>query len=347
VVEDSSTIRAMLAVVLQSDPGITVVGQAINGEEGIALAKELKPDLITMDLHMPVMDGIAATRAIMASHPVPIILMTGSSTKEDVALSFEALRAGALAIAAKPSQGGESLEVQWARLIESVKALADVRVVRHRSPAAGASGPATPRQPPRKVVPRAIGIGASAGGPSAVRDLLAAVSPAVAVPILAVQHIAPGFIVGFASWLEGELRGSRGSRKVVVAQSGMVLRGDTVYLAPDGQHLGVTASATVSLSDQPPVGGFRPSASHLFESLALVFGDAAIGVILSGMGSDGVEGLRALRAAGGLVIAQNRESSLVYGMPAAAREAGIVDISLAPAAIGAYLLGSAATAPSP
>jgi two-component system chemotaxis response regulator CheB len=334
VVDDSPTVRAMIAAVLQSDPAITVVGQAGDGAQALAMVEQMRPDLITLDLQMPVMDGLATTRAIMAAHPTPIILMTGSSVKEDVALSFEALRAGALAITDKPSAGAESLAVQWTRLVETVKALADVRVVRHRplngvSPVRGAPKVARPH-----ARAGAIGVGASAGGPKAVRDLLLSLPVSVPIPVLVVQHIAPGFTSGFAEWLEREI-GS--SRKVVVAQQGVVPRAHVVYLAPDGAHLGVTAGGALQLSDGPPVGGFRPSATFLFASLAKALGAAAIGVILTGMGSDGVDGLRALHAAGGAVIAQDADSSLVHGMPGAAEAAGIVQASMQPAEMGPYI----------
>ncbi|HVT38365.1 MAG TPA: chemotaxis-specific protein-glutamate methyltransferase CheB [Gemmatimonadaceae bacterium] len=334
VVDDSPTVRAMIAAVLQSDPAITIVGQAGDGAQALAMVEQLRPDLVTLDLQMPVMDGLATTRAIMAAHPTPIILMTGSSVKEDVALSFEALRSGALAITDKPSPGSESLAAQWGRLVDMVKALADVRVVRHRtangvSPARGRPTVARP-----SIRARIIGVGASAGGPKAVRDLLVSLPSSLSIPVLVVQHIAPGFTSGFAEWLEREM-GS--SRKIVVAQQGIVPRDHCVYLAPDREHLGLTAGGSIQLSDAPLVGGFRPSATFLFASLAQVLGSAAIGVILTGMGSDGVDGLRALHAAGGTVIAQDEDSSLVYGMPGAAEAAGIVQASLHPADMGPYI----------
>jgi two-component system chemotaxis response regulator CheB len=334
VVDDSPTLRATIAAVLQSDPSITVVGQAVNGEQALSMVHEMRPDLITIDLHMPVMDGLAATRAIMATHPTPIILMTGSSVKEDVALSFEALRSGALAISGKPAAGPESLAVQWSRLTEMVKALADVHVVRHRPTGApvAAARPSGPDR--RRAQARSIGIGASAGGPKAICDLLKALPVSVRTPILVVQHMASGFTSGLADWLKRE---AGATRDVVVAERGMSPREQVVYLAPDGKHLGLTPGGSLHLSDAPPVAGFRPSATVLFESLARVHGSAAVGVILSGMGSDGVDGLRALRAAGGLVIAQDAESALVYGMPGAAEDAGVVQAFLSPTDIGPYI----------
>jgi two-component system, chemotaxis family, protein-glutamate methylesterase/glutaminase len=334
VVDDSPTVRAMIAAVLQSDPAITIAGQAANGEQALKMVAQLKPDLITMDLNMPVMDGLAATRAIMAAHPTPIILMTGSSVKEDVALSFDALRSGALAIADKPSPGGESLQVQWSRLVEMVKALADVRVVRRRPSGPRMTPPEHTRDAPRRVAARAMAIGASAGGPKAIRDLLTSLPTKVTMPILIVQHIAPGFTSGFADWLQREVGPSR---RIVVAQHGAIVRNHEVYLAPDGKHLGFASGGSLLLSDAPPIGGFRPSATFLYESLARVHGRAGIGVVLTGMGSDGVDGLRALHAAGGLVVAQDAESSLVYGMPGAAEAAGVVEVSLSPTDIGAYI----------
>lgn len=330
MVEDSPTARLMLAAVLTSDPEITIVGEASSGDQALDLVMKLKPDLITMDLHMPVMDGLAATRAIMAAAPTPIILMTASSVREDVALSFEVLRAGALAITDKPSPSAENTEAEWARLIELVKALADVRVVRHLTP----TRPAGAIAAPPRLAARVIGIGASAGGPTAMRDLLVSLPASMTLPILAVQHMAPGFTSGLADWLSAE---TGSARSVRVAQHGAPLAERTVYLAPDRMHLGVSRLGSILLSDEAPVGGFRPSATYLFASLAAVFGSAVIGVILSGMGTDGLEGLVQVHAAGGVVVAQDRESSLVHGMPGAVIAAGIVDASFAPVGIGRYL----------
>jgi two-component system chemotaxis response regulator CheB len=343
VVDDSPTVRALIAAVLGSDPDITVVGEAVDGEQAVAMAEKLTPDLITMDLHMPVMDGLAATRAIMMSHPTPIVVMTGSANAADVALGFEVLRAGALAITDKPSAGTDTLEVQWARMIETVKALADVHVVRHRPRSSTPASPSAAQPIPRRVRASAIGVGASAGGPTAVRDFLASIPAAVATPVLVVQHIAAEFAAGFAAWLDTELGAAR---RVVVATQGARPLERTVYVAPAGRHLGLApGGGAIQLSDAPPMGGFRPSVTYLFESLARELGAAAIGVILSGMGSDGVAGLRALRDAGGLVIAQDRESSLVYGMPGAVTLAGIAETSLEPSAIGPYIAAAMGRAP--
>jgi two-component system chemotaxis response regulator CheB len=154
--------------------------------------------------------------------------------------------------------------------------------------------------------------------------------------VLIVQHIAPEFTEGFARWLGASLRGTR---TVAVAVHGARAAVDGVYVAPAAQHLGMSSTGTIALSDAPAVGGFRPSATWLFESLAKRFGAAAVGVTLSGMGTDGLEGTRALRAAGGLIIAQDRESSLVFGMPGAVAEAGLADIMLEPSAMGGYIGG--------
>jgi two-component system chemotaxis response regulator CheB len=335
VVDDSPTVRAVVSAILRTDPGITIVGEAKNGEQAIAIVSDLKPDIVTMDLHMPVMDGLAATRAIMEAQPTPILLMTGAEDSEDVALSFEVLRAGAVALTNKPPAGGDEAKQQWARLIELVKALSDVRVVRQR-PALSPPNPVpAPRAPSRDRV-QVIGVGSSAGGPTAVRDFLLSLPKSVAVPVLIVQHIAPEFTEGFAHWLAGSLRGKR---SVAIAKHGAKPAGDGVYVAPADQHLGLSSAGALLLSEAPAIGGFRPSASFLFDSIAKRHGAAAIGVTLSGMGTDGIEGSHVLRAAGGVIIAQDRESALVFGMPGAVADAGLADIMLEPGAMGGYIAG--------
>jgi two-component system chemotaxis response regulator CheB len=335
VAEDSPTARALLCAVLGTDPDITIVGEAVNGEEAVALTGTLKPDIVTLDLNMPVMDGIAATRAIMASHPTPIVLLTGSSVEQDIASSFDALGAGALAILDKPAGlGSDDLELRWAQLVQTIKALADVRVVRQRplSPSRRKT-PAVPHPPKGHLRPQIIAIAASAGGPTAVRDTLRAFPRSIDLPVLVVQHIAAEFAGGFADWLDGAIGTAR---RAVLATNGAALEPRTVYVAPSDRHLAV-ARERIALLNTPPVGGFRPSATVLFESIAMEYGNAGLGVILSGMGSDGVEGLRALRDAGGIVVAQDAASAAVNGMPAAAVQRGVVTVSLDPVGIGEYI----------
>jgi two-component system chemotaxis response regulator CheB len=333
VAEDSLTVRELLVAILESDPGIRVVGQAKNGVEAVELAQKLKPDLITMDIHMPLMDGFEATKEIMVQTPTPIVIVSSSSSDLDVDLSLNAMRAGALTVVAKPDDPQSvSFDGRRAQLVAMVKAMADVKVVRRwtRRPA--------PTEPPRRpaatgrLALRAVAIAASTGGPAALQQILRALPGDFPVPILAVQHIADGFVGGLAEWLNASC-----DLRVKVAEASEPLRGHSVYLAPDDRHLGVGRSGCVELSDAPPIGGFRPSATYLFQSAAQALGPGVAAVVLTGMGNDGVAGLAAIKSAGGMVIAQDQETSVVYGMPEEAVATGAVDLVVSVDEVGPQL----------
>jgi two-component system chemotaxis response regulator CheB len=338
VAEDSPTARALLVEMLTSDPEIRVVGEAKTGSEAVSMAEALRPDLITMDVQMPEIDGLEATMRIMTRVPVPIIVVSSLASVSEMELSLEATRAGALMVLPKP-EGPMSprFAEQRAQLVLAVKSMAQVKVVRRW----GASNPAlrtsvgrssatsaatsgeyarvTPggiRQMSER--PRIVAIGASTGGPAALRDMLAELPPTFSVPVLVVQHISKGFVGGLALWL-----GASSRLRVRVAQAGDVAKKGHVYIAPDDRHLGIRDDFRIVLSNDPPIGSFRPSASHLFASAASAFGAATVAVILTGMGDDGLHGLRAVHAAGGLVIAQDEATSVIWGMPREAIRAGL------------------------
>ena len=337
VAEDSVTVRELLVAILESDPEIRVVGQAKNGLEAVGLARELRPDLITMDVHMPVMDGFTATKEIMVALPTPIIIVSSSASERDVELSFNALRAGALMVIPKPDDpGSPQFNGRQEQFLAMAKAMADVKVVRRWGRLAERTGdvPSGRVRPRRAGAVRLVVIGASTGGPAALQRILADLPADLPVPILVVQHIAHGFTGGLADWL-----GASCGLRVKVATPNEPLAPRTVFLAPDDRHLGVGDGQRIAVLDAPPVAGFRPSASFLFESAARAFGSAMAAVILTGMGSDGVAGLGAVRAEGGYVIAQDGGSCVVNGMPGAAVEAGVVDAVLAPEDIAIRLVG--------
>jgi len=320
VVDDSASARRLLTVILERDPDITVAGEATNGVEAIRLTAQLRPDLITMDAQMPEMDGFEATRRIMREMPCPIVMVSAVHSPSEVAWSFKALEAGALTVLAKPDGPRSPLfEAQAAALVTSVKELANVRVVTRREP----KPQVTRLQPRAPVAPtdiRLVAIGASTGGPAALAKILAALDPRFPVPIVIVQHIGGGFDTGLVDWLK---RVSGPS--VALATHGAAMRPAHVYVSPTDRHLGVSASGQVLLDDGPPIRGHRPSATHLFSSAARAYGAHCLGLILTGIGNDGCDGLKALKQAGGLVLAQDRESSVVYGMPKAAVDAGLAD----------------------
>lgn len=336
IAEDSVTLSELLVAILESDPEIEVIGQAKNGEEAVAMAKRLRPDLITMDVHMPVMDGFAATKEIMVHAPTPIIIVSSSTSRRHVDLSFHALRAGALMVVPKPDNpASPDFNGKHERFLRLVKAMADVKVVRRWDrPAAGA-----PAAPPGDRIEalaspiRIVAMAASTGGPAALYRILADLPGDFPAPLLVVQHIADGFIAGMADWLSTGC-----ALRVKLAENGEPLTPRTVFVAPDGRHLGVQGKERVVVSRTDPVDGFRPSASFLFESVARSYGSAAAAVILTGMGRDGVIGLEAIRRSGGVVIAQDEATSIVHGMPGAAIAAGVVDAVLPVEAIGSSLV---------
>ncbi len=338
IAEDSLTTRALLREILCSDPEIQVIGQAKTGVEAVAMTRTLKPDLVTMDIHMPDMDGLTATKEIMIAAPTPTIIITGSSAPHEVAVSMHALRAGALDVLSKPpGPGAPGFEEAAGKLIATVKAMSQVKVVRHwrggpRTARAGAANALSPRSPQSCRGP-VVAVAASTGGPAALQRLFEDLPGDFNAPILVVQHITRGFIDGLVSWLNSVC-----DLQVKLARQGEILGPHTVYLAPDDRHLGVSSQGAAVLSSAPPIAGFRPSGTFLFESVAQAYGSAAVGVILTGMGTDGVDGLRALRLAGGQILAQDEKSSVVFGMPGAAVAAGLADEVLSLDALAAQLV---------
>ncbi len=341
VVEDSPTARALLVDILRSDPELEVIGEAGDGVEAVELTQRLRPDVVTMDIHMPRMDGFAATKEIMITAPTPIVIATSSTRAAEVEVAMHALRAGAVTVVSKPhGPASPGFEETRARLVSTVKAMAGVKVVRRwrsreDSPVeAAALRETTPGEVPRAPVLRTsiIAIAASTGGPAALQTLLEALPGDFPVPILIVQHIAVGFMGGLAAWLNSVC-----DLRVKIAEQGERLMPHSVYLAPDGRHLGVSNPSLVSLDEGPPVGGFRPSGTFLFESVARAFGSAAAAVILTGMGEDGVAGLRTVRRQGGRIFAQDEKSSVVFGMPGAAVAVGLADVVAPPEQIALHL----------
>lgn len=334
MVEDSRSARHLIVSILKSDPDISVVGEAENGTEGVRMAAELSPDVITMDIAMPEMNGLDATRRIMERNPIPIVMVTASYASTDAQLSFRALAAGAITVVDKP-QGPASPDFEQTSrmLLDTVKLMADVGVVTRRPRREDPTIEARPllhRDRSERVA--LVAIGASTGGPAAVAKLLRALPGDLPVPVVVAQHISPGFEQSLADWLNGDC-----DLRVRLPSHGERLVGGEVLIAPEGRHLGVTRAGRVALSDDDPVGQHRPSVTYLFRSVAEAYGTAAIGVILTGMGADGAEGALALRRAGGLMLAQDEPSSVVYGMAREAVALGAVDQLGAPEQLGAMI----------
>ena len=325
IVDDSTISRDLLTAILDSDPEIQVVATASDGCEAISLAKEHKPDLITMDIHMPTMNGFETTKEIMIENPTPIVIVSASTAVSEVEWAMRSLEVGALTLKLKPAGPAAPNFDDIAReLIETVKSMAEVKVLRHhrRQPKPSAiADVATQKRTATHF--RVVAIAASTGGPPALSQLLGELPSDFPVPILLVQHIAAGFVEGFAAWLDSTV-----PLAAKVAIDGDYLKAGTIYIAPSGRHLGITRGMRVALSDEPPISGFRPSANYLFESCAQAVGDKSVGIILTGMGSDGADGLRTLHAKDGRTMVQDEASSVVFGMPAAAVAAGVADAVL-------------------
>ncbi len=334
VADDSATARALLVAMFTSEPDFDVVGEAVNGQQAVEMAERLLPDLVTMDVQMPVMDGLEATKQIMVRSPRPIIIVSSTARTDDVELSLDATRAGALMVLPKP-EGPQSpgFASDRRQIVSMARAMSAVKVVRrHGSVGIGPLNTPAPRPaytPPASRTTtarggiRLVAIAASTGGPAAIQAILADLPRSFPVPILVVQHIARGFTSGLAHWL-----GSDTQLVVKLAELGEPALGGFVYLAPDDRHIGCrldTAGDLRIVLDSVVDGAFRPSASYLFRSVAGCLGANALSVILTGMGDDGIAGLRAVKAVGGRVIAQDEATSVIYGMPREAARAGVVD----------------------
>jgi two-component system chemotaxis response regulator CheB len=312
IVDDSPTLRQLIRAILESDSELQVVGEARNGEEAITLSDRLQPDIITMDIQMPGVDGYQAIRHIMAESPRPIVVLTSTKSDRELGISFRATELGALSVVGKP-QGPAGMDPEADKLIASVKAMAGVKVVGRRPWLLSKKVEPPARQPclrsSREPV-RLFAIGASTGGPPALQVVLSKLPAGLSAPVVVVQHISPGFIHGLARWLNQTI-----PLQVKVAEERERLRPGMVYLAPDSQHLLVKQVGLTYLKDDPPVDGHRPSVTALFESVARSYGPAVVGVLLTGMGSDGARGLKALCDAGGDTIVQDEDTCVVFGMP--------------------------------
>jgi len=312
VADDSAVFRELLCRLLQEDPEFEVVATAADGDAAAAAVKAFLPDVVTIDLHMPDADGYSGIARIMAETPRPILVLAGSPSES---ASFKALSLGALDVMGKPGPR-EDLAAYGAQLRGRLRLLSGVKVIRHlRGLKAAPRAAARPGLGKKELVV----IGASLGGPRALLQILRNLPADLPVPVAVVQHIADGFTDGLAGWLDQEA-----PLEVRTAADRDVLRPGRVLVAPSGRHL-VMADGYVRLSDDPPVDTFRPSVNMLFTSAAGVYGPRCCGVLLTGMGRDGADGLLALKRAGGFTLAQDEASSAVFGMARAAIEAGAVD----------------------
>lgn len=337
VVEDSPVVREFLIHILNADPGIQVIGSVSNGEEAIEAVKHCRPDVITMDIHMPKMDGMEATRRIMETSPIPIVIVSGSTDPHENTKMFRAMEAGALAVLIRPMGIGDpDHEASVRELVQTVKLMSEVKVVRRwpqKQPRPLLlSTPKGLAEKPTKV--KVIAMGASTGGPPVLQTILAMLPRDFPLPVLIVQHIASGFVISFVEWL------SQSSKLPVhIAVHGEHIAPGHVYVAPDEFQMKVERGGIIALTKDEPEHGLRPSVSYLFRSLAAGYAGEVAAVLLSGMGRDGAEELRLLKGNGAVTIAQDKDSSVVHGMPGEAIKLNAATYVLAPDKIAAVLIG--------
>lgn len=316
VCDDSLVAREMLAQILTSDPGIEVVGMARDGLQCVEMVQQLRPDLVTMDIHMPRLDGLQATERIMAFHPTPILVVSSSVHGEGTGRAFDALAAGALEVMKKPEpRDWAGLGTIGRELIRLVKILSRVKVITHVKGRREERGPlVSPRD--RAIRFELLAVGSSTGGPSALMTLLGGLPSDFPVPIVVAQHMADGFVPGLVGWLDSSC-----AIGVKAAEHREDLRPSVAYVAPTGSNLvveGMIARLAQPLTSQLYV----PSADTLFSSVAVQSAERAVGVLLTGMGVDGARGLKSMRERGAYTIAQDERTCTVFGMPKAAIEMG-------------------------
>jgi two-component system chemotaxis response regulator CheB len=341
VVDDSAFMRKVLETIFSADDQLQVIGQAKDGREAVALAESLKPDVITMDINMPHMDGLQATAQIMTTNPRPIVIVS-SESREGAASTLKALEIGAVEFVAKPSSGID-LDMQSVKeeLVRKVRMAAKVRVVRTASRVAstvqGAGGTPLPALP--KPAPRTAGavasvaldqrfpivvLGASTGGPATVMRLAPGFTRDFPAAVFLVQHMPASFTTQYAAQL-AEFT----SIRVKEAEPNEVIQAGTLYICPGAQHLRVTQTGRIQLdSTSGRINGYLPCIDVTMETVAAYAGAMTIGVVLTGMGNDGAAGAKAIQSASGLVIAQDEATSVIFGMPAEAIKVGAVDQTL-------------------
>ncbi|HXX68965.1 MAG TPA: chemotaxis-specific protein-glutamate methyltransferase CheB [Polyangiaceae bacterium] len=319
VVEDSLTVRKRLIEILTADRDFAVIGEAEDGKTAVALCQALRPDVVTLDMMLPVMSGLAVTEHVMAHFPTPILIVSASTNRGEVYRTYEALAAGALDVLEKP-MGTEGAGEWEQKFLSTLKLLSRIRVITH--PRAKLTAPPTAAariaRGSRGRGYGAVAIGASTGGPAAIREVLRGLPADFPLPILIVLHMAEGFGLAYADWLDGQsplrVNCARDGEPLASPDAGRVL------VAPPDAHL-ILRDGLLRLTHAPERNFCRPSVDVLFESVARELGPRAIACLLTGMGKDGAAGLLQVRRAGGRCLAQDEASSVVYGMP---REAALL-----------------------
>lgn len=309
LVDDSPVARDLLGYILEGDPAIKIIGYAQNGEEALMWLKYQTPDVITMDINMPLLGGFETTRRIMQIKPVPIVIISSHYTNESLAKQFEALEAGALAILPKPQGIHDKLLIQ--EILDTIHMVAGTKLITRR-PVKNEKLSVSPAKPPldsgKQHHFEAVAIGASLGGPNAIEKILSSLPANFPVPIFMAQHISKGFIRGFVDWLQKSSR-----LQLRIPHPDEIALPGKVYIAPDSFHMTVNKNNVIAL--EPAERASKPAISKLFKSMAQTYGAQAIGVLLTGMGDDGAVELLEMKQKGAFTIAQNEESCILFGMP--------------------------------
>lgn len=335
VVDDSPTVQQLMMHILNSDEDIEVIGIANNGEKAIKFMEKNKPDVITMDIAMPEIDGFEATRKIMEVNPVPIIIVTGLFNSQDIDKTFKAMNAGAVAVIEKPAgiADGNFKEASQ-NIISTVKLMSEVKVIKRKWNQKSIRTNMSSETKVRKVLPeiKVVAIGVSTGGPPVLQTIFSKLPPNIKIPILVVQHITPGFLTGLIEWL------SRVTQYPIhIASQGERALPGHIYFAPDGFHMEIRGDGRIFLNDSEKESGLRPSVSYLFKSVATCYGKNSMAILLTGMGKDGAKELKFLKDIGAITVAQDKDTSVVYGMPGEAVKLNAATYVLSPEKIGELL----------
>lgn len=333
IVEDSPVVQSLLEHILRSDAEIKVIGTVSNGLDAVVFAKKYQPNVITMDIELPGMNGFEATRRILEEAPVPIIIVSSHYQKENLAMTFQALEAGAVAVEeAPPGIGHREFAEKSKRLIQTIKSIARVKV--RTKMLSLPLKTSLPQIRPKNIGKRikCIAIGASTGGPLVLKEIFSQLPADFPAPILVVQHITTGFLKGLVDWLNQTT-----VMPIHIAYHGEYALPGHVYFAPDNFHLGIQSNGRLVLSKEAPEKNIRPAVSFLFRSVSKALGSSAVGILLTGMGEDGAQGLKTMRERQAITIAQNKESCVIFGMPGEAIRIGAAAYVLSPEAIALTL----------
>jgi len=338
IVEDSRVVSEYLNYILSADPEIKIIGNVSNGNRAIEFLKSNKPDVITMDIDMPIMDGLEATRIIMSTNPIPIIIVTASRNASSVKTSMEALAAGALSVVEKPRGiGHPEEECQSRKLVKMVKLMSEIKVITRKSKIIDE----TDTEICSKISKHSMGdfnkkkivvVGSSSGGPLVLQKIFSKITQEFPYPILVVQHIAVGFLDGLLNWLRNTLL-----IPIQIATENEIVKSGNIYFAPDKYQMGVNRYGKIVLTKCDSNNGLCPSVAHLFKSVSVEYKKYSVGIILTGMGCDGAKELKLLKEAGSITIAQDKESSIVHGMPGVAIRQNAADYIMNPGEIADIL----------